>query len=446
MSAAGSAVGTGDQFYVTHCSASDSVRNEPGYAVRAASALDPALLDAAFHYPPYELPFELWRDPPAPGAAPRRLARTRHPRGGTWVVHSAHVAKDTVGRDRSFFSHLMALPSASPAAVLKSWGGLGWVTDYPTGAPKTLPAGAKLPTGDLVGDGPLTAFLGERPPWPTAPCVDVCPARLRALPASSRRDLLARALHAVQLLAAEKSEARRRLFIHAEPGVVALLLYGCVRLLPSDLTDDLTFSTYEPYQRDIRNYRLARVIGTYRGPSGPALDMELAGAAGITLDTFARGRSSAELSWLLPVGLAGLVDVAASGQWERLAEARRALETAEDEGDDWIQQEVARARAEIQANPALANAPDSGAALTGGGAARAPSTVVRRAVGSYGAQISRTNPACLLFLIDQSGSMAEPFVGAGGASKAATVADAVNRLLQNVVLRSAKADGVRDYF
>ncbi|HEY1189270.1 MAG TPA: hypothetical protein VGE74_16580, partial [Gemmata sp.] len=47
---------------------------------------------------------------------------------------------------------------------------------------------------------------------------------------------------------------------------------------------------------------------------------------------------------------------------------------------------------------------------------------------------------------DQSGSMAEPFVGAGGASKAATVADAVNRLLQNVVLRSAKADGVRDYF
>ncbi|MDY3560765.1 VWA domain-containing protein [Gemmata sp. JC673] len=64
----------------------------------------------------------------------------------------------------------------------------------------------------------------------------------------------------------------------------------------------------------------------------------------------------------------------------------------------------------------------------------------------YSAQISRTNPACLLFLIDQSGSMADPFVGTGGTSKAATVADAVNRLLQNVVLRSAKADGVRDYF
>ena len=64
----------------------------------------------------------------------------------------------------------------------------------------------------------------------------------------------------------------------------------------------------------------------------------------------------------------------------------------------------------------------------------------------YGAQISRTNPACLLFLIDQSRSMNEPFVGEVGRTKAETVADAVNRLLQNVVLRSAKADGVRDYF
>ena len=64
----------------------------------------------------------------------------------------------------------------------------------------------------------------------------------------------------------------------------------------------------------------------------------------------------------------------------------------------------------------------------------------------YAAQITRTNPACLLFLIDQSGSMDEPAVGGTGQSKAAVVADAVNRLIQNVVLRSAKADGVRDYF
>ena len=64
----------------------------------------------------------------------------------------------------------------------------------------------------------------------------------------------------------------------------------------------------------------------------------------------------------------------------------------------------------------------------------------------YSAQISRTNPACILFLIDQSRSMNEPFADGNPQTKAETVADAINRLLQNVVLRSAKADGVRDYF
>ncbi|MDB5308309.1 MAG: hypothetical protein JWO38_2511 [Gemmataceae bacterium] len=64
----------------------------------------------------------------------------------------------------------------------------------------------------------------------------------------------------------------------------------------------------------------------------------------------------------------------------------------------------------------------------------------------YSAPISRANPACILLLIDQSRSMAEPFVGMADQTKAGMVADAVNRLLQNLVLRSAKADGVRDYF
>src|SRR6185503_6583023 len=65
----------------------------------------------------------------------------------------------------------------------------------------------------------------------------------------------------------------------------------------------------------------------------------------------------------------------------------------------------------------------------------------------YTAQISRTNPACVLLLIDQSQSMADPFSGGlTDQTKSTAVADAVNRLLQNLVLRSAKADGVRDYF
>jgi hypothetical protein len=65
----------------------------------------------------------------------------------------------------------------------------------------------------------------------------------------------------------------------------------------------------------------------------------------------------------------------------------------------------------------------------------------------YLAEISRTNPSCFLFLIDQSGSMADPF-GADESKrkKAEGVADAINKLLQNLIIKCAKAEGIRDYF
>jgi hypothetical protein len=66
---------------------------------------------------------------------------------------------------------------------------------------------------------------------------------------------------------------------------------------------------------------------------------------------------------------------------------------------------------------------------------------------AYTAEISRTNPSVFLFLIDQSGSMDDPF-GSGEATrkKADGVADAINRLLQNLVIKCAKSEGVRDYY
>jgi hypothetical protein len=64
----------------------------------------------------------------------------------------------------------------------------------------------------------------------------------------------------------------------------------------------------------------------------------------------------------------------------------------------------------------------------------------------YTAEISRTNPTCFVFLVDQSGSMEQPFAGQADKRKADGVADALNRLLQNLVLKCAKADGIRDFF
>jgi hypothetical protein len=64
----------------------------------------------------------------------------------------------------------------------------------------------------------------------------------------------------------------------------------------------------------------------------------------------------------------------------------------------------------------------------------------------YGAEINRVNPACFLFLVDQSRSMAEPFGAQPDKSKAEGVADAINRLLANLVLKCSKPEGIRDYF
>ena len=65
----------------------------------------------------------------------------------------------------------------------------------------------------------------------------------------------------------------------------------------------------------------------------------------------------------------------------------------------------------------------------------------------YTAQISRDNPTCFLFLIDQSLSMAQSLGGeAGGGSKADMSADALNRSLETLVGRCTKNDGIRRYF
>jgi hypothetical protein len=64
---------------------------------------------------------------------------------------------------------------------------------------------------------------------------------------------------------------------------------------------------------------------------------------------------------------------------------------------------------------------------------------------SYEAEISRTNPSLVLFLLDQSKSMSHKLPG-GERSKAQEASDAVNRQLGEFVLRCTKSDGIRDYF
>jgi hypothetical protein len=65
---------------------------------------------------------------------------------------------------------------------------------------------------------------------------------------------------------------------------------------------------------------------------------------------------------------------------------------------------------------------------------------------AYQAEISRANPTCFLFLVDQSGSMAERWGGDTGRTKAQGVADAINRLVETLVMRCSKGDHIADRY
>jgi hypothetical protein len=64
----------------------------------------------------------------------------------------------------------------------------------------------------------------------------------------------------------------------------------------------------------------------------------------------------------------------------------------------------------------------------------------------YTAEISRSNPTCFLFLVDQSKSMLGPIGGGAGNKKADAVADSLNRLLYTLVLRCVWGQTVLDRF
>ena len=217
---------SGEQCYGTHCGTAGRVLGAPGYSVRVATVTDEehVSLRAALQFPPYELPIEMWKSRPGRANAPRRLARAEHADGGVWLVHSVYLEKDTMDRDRSYFSHLLHLREAEPAAVLRSWGAPEWVTDYPRGAEKALARG-RLPVGTLISDNSLASFVAEDDlTGPVELSVAVCPPRFRTK-AGARRELVERFLHAYTLVRTD-DDGRNRLFVHGEPGLVAMLLYA----------------------------------------------------------------------------------------------------------------------------------------------------------------------------------------------------------------------------
>src|SRR5262245_61431204 len=63
---------------------------------------------------------------------------------------------------------------------------------------------------------------------------------------------------------------------------------------------------------------------------------------------------------------------------------------------------------------------------------------------SYQAEISRASPTAIVMVMDQSSSMSHRL--GSGQSKAAFLADVLNKTLYTLITSCSKADGVRDYF
>ena len=66
---------------------------------------------------------------------------------------------------------------------------------------------------------------------------------------------------------------------------------------------------------------------------------------------------------------------------------------------------------------------------------------------AYKSEISRSNPTCFLFLIDQSSSMMDPIMGVqGNPRKAEFVADAINKVIQTLIVTASKDIEIRRYY
>src|SRR5437588_10079726 len=66
---------------------------------------------------------------------------------------------------------------------------------------------------------------------------------------------------------------------------------------------------------------------------------------------------------------------------------------------------------------------------------------------AYQAEISRKNPGCFLFLVDQSESMEDSFGGVeAGRRKAEALATILNKLIDNRSIRCANSDSIYDYY
>lgn len=300
---------TAHQFYYTHCTygtsaldrATDVDANVPkGYGVRAGSQTGRELAEACKPFDPwlaYRLPAGTPGDEvvkAAPEQAPRTLLYL--PQVGPFeaIGQISHRNFDSSNqRPGSFFAHVVYReraegPSWSPLEALRLYAAPGWRTRDAADLPHVLPkldgwdaiAAGRAP---LVDDAALLAFVKDS----LSDGSPVVPHRWRQQSAQRRSGLLE---DVIAGFLAVGVAPRRASLLGAEPPFAALLFYGVCRLLPPELTEGLSFSTYdsEPTRR-----RTTLAATLFRDPRTEDLPAEFyASDADYAFNTFTRKRGA----------------------------------------------------------------------------------------------------------------------------------------------------------
>ena len=307
------------QIYFTHCLLEDSVKHQAGFSIRATSTKDAELLQFASEYPAYELPIDMWNLNPTPAQAPRRLAFVPGPKQTQVLIHTSYLGSDTKGRTGNFFSHLIFYDRLTTIQALQSWGAAEWKTGYPQGAPKQLNPLADAPIrGNIFSRETLQAFLsGGGMPGNDGLATLLRPDRLQNGEAATA--LLERTIQAYLLASQQEASGQRdKLYLLGEPGLIALLLYGLVTVLPPTTVERISFSTFEPAHRSLRQIKSSQVVGTYLHQLEKGLEQDYLLRRGFGIDTFRLEKSSPELQEEAMPFISELVTKAAQGQWDFL--------------------------------------------------------------------------------------------------------------------------------
>ena len=299
-----------EQFVYTHCSQNESCNGEAGFQMRLRTCPNQQMRDFTERLS-YEPPDNLIQ---LPESAPHRLAWLRCSADGSStyhvLAHSRYLGRDTEGRWGNYYTRTIFYPQRIPLKrVLQCWGSPLWDdTDF---GDKGMEFSAKFvgipDEGEVINDKQLQQFLSD----------EGVPGRIGLISPVDRRRLLAWTTTAC--LKALDPSSSRHVYLHAEPWLVALLLYGVGTILPERFLRRLTFSTYEKPGQRLRSFQFATVIGTITDEPNEGLRDEFLERQGLVVDTFIQS-CSPEVEKPLFDRLDDYVFLAANGEWDKLKE------------------------------------------------------------------------------------------------------------------------------